>query len=248
MLAKLYHAHHKAYQEDIPFWKQFAEGATALELGCGTGRVAIPLARAGCSVWGIDRDQAMLEVAGTNLAGEPDSVRERVFLLQADMTQFCAGARFGAVISPCNTFSVLDVGEREAVYQTVTGHLESKGVFAVSLPNPAILAQLRGESEGETSLEEVFPHPQTGNPVQASSAIEGTQGGVTWRWHYDHLLPDGQVERLTMSTKHYHVPVEVYKNEIANAGLCLDAVYGDFEKGEYTPESRHLILVARLLD
>src|SRR5262245_49884815 len=52
-------------RRDLPFWRNLARhaGGTVLELGCGTGRLAIPLARAGASVVGIDRSEPMLERA-----------------------------------------------------------------------------------------------------------------------------------------------------------------------------------------
>ncbi|RLD06828.1 MAG: hypothetical protein DRI56_07430 [Chloroflexota bacterium] len=101
MLAKLYHAHHAHYQEDIPFWEQIINGAeTVLELGCGTGRVSIPLARAGYLVWGLDWDESALGVARANLAVEPAPTRERVSFIRADMTNFSLDVRFGAAILP----------------------------------------------------------------------------------------------------------------------------------------------------
>ncbi len=245
MLAKLYHAHHTHYQEDIPFWQRLAgDVETVLELGCGTGRVTIPLARAGFSVWGIDWDESMLGEARLNLGGEPLPVRKRVSLIQADMTELHLETQFGAAILACNTFSTLRPIERKSVLAGMVEHLTRAGTFAVSVPNPTLLASLP-QGAAESAVEGIFPHPQTGNPVQASSANESVEDGVIWRWHYDHLLPDGQVERSTMSTKHYYVPVEVYVSEMREAGLRLGGLYGDFEKGAYTSESQYLILVAK---
>jgi len=246
MLAKLYHAHHCQYQEDIHFWKWLVEGVeNVLELGCGSGRVSIPLAQGGSSVWGMDREESMLEVARANLAKEPEPVQKRVSLFQADMTRFQLATRFGAVICPCNTFSVLTASERKDVWQRVAEHLISQGVFAISLPNPTLLVRYKNQTETESVQEAIFPHPQTGNPVQVSSAIESVEEGVIWRWHYDHLLPDGQVERLTMSTKHYYTPLEVYEREMREIGFHLRGLYGDFEKGQFSPESLYLILVVQ---
>ncbi|HEY2904775.1 MAG TPA: class I SAM-dependent methyltransferase, partial [Vicinamibacterales bacterium] len=52
-------------RRDVPFWRRVAAGATGpvLELGCGTGRVSLPLARAGVNLIGIDRSEPMLERA-----------------------------------------------------------------------------------------------------------------------------------------------------------------------------------------
>ena len=58
MLARLYHAHHSRNLEDLPFWQELArqQGSPILELGCGSGRVLLPLARAGYNVVGLERE------------------------------------------------------------------------------------------------------------------------------------------------------------------------------------------------
>ena len=62
MFPTLYHAHHGQYQEDLPFWLKLAnqQGGPVLELGCGTGRVLLPLARGGFQTVGLDNDLEML--------------------------------------------------------------------------------------------------------------------------------------------------------------------------------------------
>ena len=47
-----------AYTADLPLWEELAAGGTVLDVGAGTGRVALRLARAGCAVTALDRDPA----------------------------------------------------------------------------------------------------------------------------------------------------------------------------------------------
>jgi ubiquinone/menaquinone biosynthesis C-methylase UbiE len=51
--------------EDIPFYVEYAKksGGPVLELGCGTGRALIPIAKAGIEIWGLDISKSMLEIA-----------------------------------------------------------------------------------------------------------------------------------------------------------------------------------------
>jgi hypothetical protein len=116
-------------------------------------------------------------------------------------------------------------------------------LFVFSIPNPAVLAELEGR--GDPELETHFTHPQSGNPVQVSSAWEQDARGYNLYWHYDHLLPDGQVERRTISNLHYPVPVEVHLTEVKTAGLSVRAVYGDFDFSSYMPEAPHMIVVGK---
>ena len=71
-------------RDDTGLWLEIAAGAAGrpiLELGCGTGRVLLPLARAGHEVTGIDLSERMLDVCRAKLRLEPPEVRERVQLL-----------------------------------------------------------------------------------------------------------------------------------------------------------------------
>ena len=78
-----------ADRDDHAFWAAVAPGGGAiLELACGTGRVLLPLARAGHEIVGLDLSAQMLERCRAHLADEPAAVRDRVRLVQADMTSF----------------------------------------------------------------------------------------------------------------------------------------------------------------
>src|SRR6185503_3927710 len=67
-------------RRDVGFWRRFAAkaGGPVLELGSGTGRVTVPLARAGANVVGIDRSAAMLERASTKRIPKRDSRAKRI--------------------------------------------------------------------------------------------------------------------------------------------------------------------------
>src|SRR5262252_475603 len=78
-------------RRDVPFWRTLAVQAAGpvLELGCGTGRISLPLARAGVSLVGIDRSAAMLERAAKRLAAsrrqQGSRRRKRLHLVRGDI-------------------------------------------------------------------------------------------------------------------------------------------------------------------
>ncbi|MBU1661480.1 MAG: hypothetical protein KKD28_08400, partial [Chloroflexi bacterium] len=125
-------------------------------------------------------------------------------------------------------------------------HLTPNGLFAVSIPNPYALAALKSSPQSE--VETIFTHPQSGNPVQVSCDWERTDTHVTLRWHYDHLLPDGQITRLTTSTLHHLTSVAAYRDEFNAAGFAITATYGNFDHALYTPASPYLIVTLKRTD
>lgn len=241
MLPQLYHAHHSRYLEDFPFWLELAAqtGDPVLELGCGTGRVLIPLAKAGHHVLGLDHNLAMLKFLKANIGPQ---IQPAPVLIVADITGFNLAVKFPLIILPCNTFSMLAEDRRKACLRCMRRHLRSGGIFAVSVPNPELLLRLAVRSDA--TLEDEFILPQTGNPVQVNSSWRRTKRTFSVTWNYDHLLPDGTVDRLTVETAHQMIPADTYLEDIRDAGLIVAGIYGDFERSAYTADSPHLIILA----
>lgn len=132
--------------DDVRFYVERARGAgTVLEYGCGSGRITLPIARAGAAVTGVDLSTEMLADLRARLAKEPAEVRGRVRVLRGDMRKKAVpGPRFPLVLCTFNTF--LHLYTRDDVEQflaRVRAHLSPRGrfVFDVSLPSPVDLAR-----------------------------------------------------------------------------------------------------------
>lgn len=240
MFPILYHAHHIRYQEDISFWLELAaqQGDPILELGCGTGRVLGHLAGNGYEVYGLDKDFGMLVVLHENFAPE---LPGQTHIFSGDFTSLHLACRFPLIIIPCNTYSTLSTSERLVTLARIRQHLRRGGIFVASLPNPALLSNLPQRSDPE--FEDTFPHPLDGEPVQVSSSWEREQERFTVHWHYDHLSPDGGVERLSIQVHHKLISLQAHRAEISQAGLQVVNLYGDFNKTPYTRDSPLLIMV-----
>ena len=235
----LYHAHHSRHDEDLPFWRQmaFTKGSPVLELGCGTGRVLLPLAAEGFAMVGLDHDPSMLAFLSDRLPKENPPL-----IVRSDLREFAFAVRFPLIILPCNTLTVMPAPDREGLYRCVRRHLALQGWFVVSMPNPALLADL--PAEGVPVVEEVFPHPHGGFEVQVSSAWQRTEDQVTISWRYDCLLEDGSVRHTTMDQVHHIIPVSTLKREFTESGLKLAETFGDYDGSPFTPDSPYCIIAA----
>jgi len=134
--------------EDIPLYLEYAKATSGLVLECGvgTGRIAIPLARQGITVLGIDANEKMLKIAREKIAKEPREVQKRVKLAKADMRNFRLKERFSLCIIPFNTFlHMLTVEDQESTLRTIHKHLFPKGVLMISVFNPVAHAVLHAE-------------------------------------------------------------------------------------------------------
>jgi SAM-dependent methyltransferase len=122
-------------RRDVPFWRTVALGAsgTALELGCGTGRIATPLGRAGVSLVGIDRSGAMLARARRRL--NRARLNGRVSLVRGDIRALpFPPAAFSLVIAPYGVLqSLLRERDLAATLTAVHGVLRPGATFGVEL-------------------------------------------------------------------------------------------------------------------
>ncbi len=239
----LYEAHHANYLEDLPFWLDLADrsGGPILELGCGTGRVTLPLAQHNQAVFALDNDPFMLRFLQEKQSRQSSL---RIYPFLADMTAFHLDQTFDSIVLPCNTISTLTPIQRRHLFNQVSRHLTDSGVFTASLPNPELLSTLPVYSASE--LDEIIEHPIDHEPVQISSEWRRSKGIFSLTWHYDHLSADGRVERMNIQVQHSLDRLASYRDDLDSQGLKILEVYGNFDCSPYSPDSPNLILAAGL--
>ena len=251
-LAALYDAVY-AQWDDIGFWRVMAAAVhdgPLLELGCGTGRVLIPLARAGHRVTGVDLGTHMLARCRAKLQAEPPGVRERVTLLEADMTSFNLDCHFAQVYCSCGTFHHLSTEEQQlACLERCKHHLLPRGTLVLDLFNPVPARSGVGSDEpasGGTTAEAV--DWTDGRRVRCLATVVDNEGAQQWNdceVTYQILEPGGTVSQVTETFPMRFVLRQELEHLLARSGFRIVAVYGDHDRSTYTDESPGMIVVAK---
>jgi SAM-dependent methyltransferase len=118
---------------DLPFYVDLARkiGGPVLEMGCGTGRALLPIARAGVVIHGLDNSEAMLDILRQHIAEEAVDVQQRIVLHQDDMRGFRGYSKYPLVTIPFRPMQHMYVVEDQIkALETARFHLQDDGILA----------------------------------------------------------------------------------------------------------------------
>jgi SAM-dependent methyltransferase len=144
--------------DDLAMYRDFALAADGdvLELGCGTGRLLVPLAQVGYHVTGLDVSRPMLDVAAGKIAQA--GLQERVELVQGSLDDFDLQSRFSLIIIPINTFMhCYDLEQQLACLRCVRRHLLPGGQLVIDVFHPDFQSLL--ECDGRVVSEGTLVDP-----------------------------------------------------------------------------------------
>lgn len=242
-ITRLRAAQLERFDDDIPFWIGLADtiGSPILELGCGTGRVMIPLLLAGFSVDGLDSNPAALDRLSSRMNVYSLNAGE---LHRGRMQEFCIERFYNLIISPCNTFSTLSESDATKTLENIVGHLKPKGTFVLDLPNPGYI--IEDDSQDEGVLTDSFIEPKTGNACQVFTRqrYNPESGRMSVTWTYDELHPDGEVVRHEMTLNHYLRTTAQMEQILFTAGFSSVQIYGDYDPSQFQPDAAHMLIRA----
>jgi SAM-dependent methyltransferase len=128
-------------------------GGPVLEIGCGTGRVLLPTARAGIRIHGLDNSRPMLDVLRENAARESAEVQKRITLHAGDMRDFRLGRTFPLVTIPFRPLQhMFTVTDQVAALKSAAAHVAKDGILAFDVFYPKFerLPLKVGEEQLET--------------------------------------------------------------------------------------------------
>lgn len=171
-------------EDDVAFYvAEAARRGRVLEMGCGSGRVTLPTARAGITVVGVDSSPGMLGRLRRRLEAEPAAVRERVTLVEGDLRSLDLGRTFPLVTAPFRVIQhLLNREDQRAWLRNVARHLEPGGelLFDVFQSDYGIIA---GPPSTTVDLERT--DPETGAPVHRLATAWHTPELQTFRVRFE---------------------------------------------------------------
>lgn len=238
-------------RQDVNFYVARAQQALGpvLEIGCGTGRVLIPTARAGVQITGMDLSASMLSYCRARLARESAEVQSRVQLTQGDMRNFELNQKFHLITLPFRPFQhLLTVTEQLACLHCMQRHLAPEGRVIVDVFNPALPYLINEKYFEESEPEPEFTMPD-GRKVERRFRLTARDhirqvNDVELIYYITHA--DGRQERLVHAfAMRYFFRFEV-EHLLARAGFRVEALYGNYDKIPFdSKNSGELIFVVR---
>ena len=234
-------------RKDVPFWRDVATNAKGrvLELGCGTGRISLPLARAGVSLVGVDRSAQMLARAARRveaLRRKRGRHRRRVRLIRADIRALpFRSALFSAVLAPYGILqSLVRDADLTATLTSVARVLKPGGLFGLDLvpdvPNWQEYrdkVQMKGRTKGgaHLTLVESVRHDRRRGLTIFEQAYYERRHGRTTEHRFD----------LTFRT----LPIPQMAKRLSRAGFSIEAVLGDYRGRAWDERAEVWIILAR---
>ena len=239
------------YQErkDIEFYvtEARASGGPVLELGCGTGRVLLPTARAGIEITGLDGSANMLARCRTKVDAEPEAVRGRVTLVRGDMAGFDLGREFALITIPFRPIQhLMKVEQQLECLRASRRHLAPRGrlIFDVFQVEPTSIHDPKWMEEREDAPEARLADGRiVRRTVRIAAFHRDTQiNEVEFCWYVTH--PNGRREQVRWRVGlRYYYRFEL-EHLLALAGLRVAALYGDVHRSPYGAQSPDMIFVA----
>ena len=236
---------------DIAFFVEAAStaGGPVLELGCGSGRVLIPTARAGVDIVGLDASPQMLGVCAARLAEESATVQQRATLVQGDMRSFDLGRTFALITIPFRPFQhLLTVEDQLACLACVRRHLADEGRLLFDVFNPSLDALASTPINEEIGHEPEFATPDGRRVIRCFKIVKTDRfeqvNDVELVYYVTH--PNGTKERLVHAFGMRYLFRYEAEHLLARAGLAVEHVYAGYDKSEYgSTYPGELVFVAR---
>ncbi|MCP4167109.1 MAG: class I SAM-dependent methyltransferase [Chloroflexi bacterium] len=245
-IARFYDQDDGRLSEDIPTILGFAQksGGPVLELGVGSGRLALPLAKAGFEVTGIDISEKMLAFARQRIVEA--GLSHRVNLIHNDFVEFELDQSFGLAYCGYNSFlHLIESDEQLAAMECWRRHLMADGLLVIDIHNPQL--EHLASADGSLALADSWIDPETGHLIHKLQATEVDLPDQRYIIHrfYDEIMADGVVRRSSVRLETRILQRREMELLLKFSGYAGIQWFGDHDLGPWQPESPRIIVAAR---
>lgn len=237
------------YRKDIDFFVEYSnrvKGRT-LELGCGTGRILIPIALSGCEITGLDFSSHMLRKCQEKLSEKTTQVQERVRLIQGSMTNFETGEMYALVTTAFRSFQhLISVEEQKDCLYYISKHLFRHGLLILDL-NHIIGPWIHDPKyilEREFVADSKLPDGRSLRCTTRTSAFHRVEQYNDIEIIYYITGLNGETERLVQAFPlRYFFRYEV-EHLLHICGFRILEIFGDYDRSKYLHNSPEMIFIA----
>ncbi len=238
-----------AKRPDVGFYVQCCTAARGriLELGCGTGRVLLRAAEAGCRMTGLDISEHMLSVCERKLRQASDEVQTRVRLVQGNMTGFRFDDSFELVLIPFRAFQhMISVAEQLACLRCINQHLTTGGrlILDVFQVNLKLINSPRAMEEREDCPEYQLPDGRRLRRTSRIAAFHPMDQVNDVELICYVTSPDGKTERIVQAFPFRYFFRFEMEHLLARSGFETVDLYGSFDRSPLADDSPEMIFVA----
>ena len=236
-------------RQDLDFYLYYAGavGDPILELGCGTGRILLPIAEAGHRVCGLDFSAQMLARCRYKLDAKPSEVRERVRLVQGNMVDFDLKEKFRLITIPFRPFQhLLKVEDQMSCLRAAWKHLQPGGKIILDLfqTDARRMHDPIHLNESEAHAEVTLPDGRKVRLAERTVAFRRAEQMNDVELIYYVTHPDGRKERLVHPfTIRYFFRYEV-EHLLERCGFSVREVFGRYDRSPLLDDSQDMLFVA----
>lgn len=239
-----------AARRDVAFYVEEAARVESpiLELGSGTGRILLPLARAGHTVVGLDGSENMLARCRAKLLDEPEAIQRRVALRRGDVCEFELEQRYELVIAPFRVVQQITTIEDQLRFlRAVRRHLTPDGrfIFDVFNPNFAGIAAADGTEREDTPEHRLEDGRSLRRAARISRVRWVDQISETELIYYVTPAAGAKTERYVQAFEMRWYGVAELRHLLARCGFEVLVVHGDFDRSPLRDGSPEQVVCAK---
>ncbi len=230
------------FWEDAGFYVTLAKrtGGPILDAMCGTGRIALPMARAGVRVLGVDMNDSMLEIMQQKLKRERPEVRSRVRIAKGDITSARLDGPFALAVLAWNSLpEITTLKGQQMALMNISRHMKPGALLALHTDNPSDVRPTWELFKGTGTTHD-------GSQVSMySTTVKRGKNHYDLEFRYEISRPRKKATEIRTRVGMLFPTRKQVAEILESAGLTVVDVFGDYDLRPCTPRCKYMIFIAR---